>query len=326
MRRLRSPPPNPQSRSAPPEVEWFATRFEAALAQVHDSVQGKESLFRILLAALTTGGHILLEDLPGTGKSAVASALGALVQGSVRQISMTPDLLPSDLVGYRMHRAEGDEFRRGSVFCNLLVADHLNRTSPKTQSALLEAMASGTVTVDGTVHRLPTPFILIATQNPDEDEGTYSLPSAQLDRFDVKTDVGYPDPAVETELVLRGSGLDPQKTPLSRLDILRMKQIASQVHFSPSLARWLVNIAAVTREDNSTKSGISPRCLMSIARLSRARAVSVGRNYVIPDDIKAFACPAMAHRLELNPEAILAGTKPRDVIERSLEVPIPRTS
>nr|WP_274638447.1 MoxR family ATPase [Microbacterium bovistercoris] len=320
-------PPEP---SYPPErVGELAA---AVLAEVGTAVVGLQEPLRLALAAILAGGHVLFEDVPGLGKTLAARSIAQACGLDFRRLQCTPDLLPSDITGsYVYAPATGTfEFRPGPVFTGLFLADELNRTAPKTQSALLEAMAEGQVTVEGTSYPLPRPFHMIATANPIEYEGTYALPEAQLDRFLVRLSVGYPDRDGEEQILANRIARRTETAQVARvIDAAQLRAMQSgveAVHVDPDILRYCVELAAATRSDPSVEVGASPRGSQALMLVGRARAVIDGRDYVTPDDVKAVAVPALAHRLSLTPGAWAAGTDPARVIEAILQkVPVPPT-
>nr|WP_299037302.1 MoxR family ATPase [uncultured Pseudokineococcus sp.] len=297
--RVPLPPPSPE------EVEGARRTATAVVDQVRAVVRGKDEVVRTAVTTLVAGGHLLLEDVPGVGKTVLASALARAVDLSVRRIQFTPDLLPSDVTGVSIWDP-GERrftFTPGAVFAGLVVADEINRASPKTQSALLECMAEGHVTVDGTTHALPSPFFVVATQNPADMEGTYPLPEAQRDRFSVRLSVGYPAPEEEVALLLaRGGGaggdpLDAVRAVASAEDVRRLVHLSARVHASPELVRYVVDLVGATRRHPSVVLGASPRAALHLLRTARARALLAGRPHVLPDDVQALCAPVLAHRL-----------------------------
>jgi MoxR-like ATPase len=275
------------------------------LAQV---IQGKPEVIDLVLLGLIAEGHLLVEDVPGVGKTTLAKALARSIDGAYGRIQFTPDLLPSDVVGVNVwNRSTGAfDFRPGPVFANVVLADEINRASPKTQSALLEAMAERQVTIDGTTRHLPPPFLVIATQNPIENEGTYPLPESQLDRFLLRVSVGYPDRAAELE-ILAGHGerdlLADVRPVVTVSQVNGLVAAARTVHIAPALQGYLVDIAEATRRHPLVTVGMSPRATLALQRVARARAATRNRTYVTPDDVKALAEPVLAHRLLLAPAA-----------------------
>jgi MoxR-like ATPase len=308
----------------------FASAFRVIADNMERVVQGKRDVIDKTLLTLVAGGHLLVEDVPGVGKTTLAKALAHSVGAQLGRIQFTPDLLPADVLGVSVwNRADATfEFRPGPVFTGLVLADEINRASPKTQSALLEAMAERQVTVDGRSHRLPNPFMVIATQNPVEHEGTYPLPESQLDRFLLRISVGYP--TREAELLIlethQSDGLiDELPTVASVEDVLQMSRMVPHIHIDPDLRLYLVHLAEATRRHPAVALGMSPRATLSLQRVARARAVSQGRPFVTDDDVKAIAAEVVAHRMLLRPEAQLQGQRPERVVDEVLAaVPVPR--
>ena len=291
---------------------------------------GKDELIDLLVVALMAGEQVLLEDVPGVGKTLAAKALANSLDAKFARLQFTPDLLPSDITGSMIYRSKTGEFEfaPGPIFANIVLADEINRAPPRTQSALLEAMSEGQVTVDGVAHPLPKPFIVIATQNPFEYEGTYSLPESQLDRFLLRTSVGYPVREVERE-VLRthraGEPVDQLGSILSSDDVLEVQKKVGEVRFDESLTEYLLNIVGATRQHEAFQVGVSTRGALSFYRGCQALAVLRGRDYVVPDDIKQLAVPSLAHRVL--PEGIFQGGS-RSVVEQQLAdliepIPVP---
>jgi MoxR-like ATPase len=282
-----------------------------------------------ILLCLLAGGHLLIEDVPGVGKTTLAKALGASVGAKLGRIQFTPDLLPADVTGVSVWNRNSStfEFRPGPVFTELVLADEINRASPKTQSALLEAMAETQVTVDGTTRPLPHPFMVLATQNPIEQEGTYPLPESQLDRFLMKISVGYPARADELQILEthETDGLVDRLQPVANLhDVLAMNRMVTEVHIAHELRSYLIDLADATRRHPAVSLGMSPRATLSLQRVARARAASRGRTYVTDDDIKNVAAPVISHRMILRPEAVLQGTESAAVVADILRaVPVP---
>ena len=271
---------------------------------------GKVDVVENVLICLFAGGHILLEDVPGVGKTTLAGVLAKSMEGSFGRIQFTPDTLPSDVVGVSIFNRKTDEFeyRPGAVMNQILLADEINRTSPKTQASLLEAMAEGQVTVDGVVHKLPEPFLVIATQNPIEFIGTYSLPEAQLDRFMMRLSIGYPKREQEIRMAaLFLSGKTPDKAePVCKTeDILKIKEAVSKITVKESLLGYMEDIITLTRQEERFTLGASPRAMLALMRASQAKAFLQGRDYVKPDDVKAVAVQVLMHRLVLSSEARL---------------------
>jgi MoxR-like ATPase len=310
-------------------TETFADLFNAICNNIEQAIRGKHEVVRLAVTCLVADGHLLLEDAPGVGKTSLAKALAASVSCSFGRLQFTPDLLPADVVGMTVwNRATGGfDFRPGPIFSNIVLADEINRASPKTQSALLEAMGERQVTVDGVTHPLASPFLVIATQNPIEHEGTYPLPESQLDRFLMKITVGYPSRAAELEILEQHGAGDP----LSRLgavvhaaDVIGMAMAAQSVHVAPTLRGYIIDIAETTRRHPALLLGMSPRAVLALQRVARVQAASVMRTYVTPDDIKALARPVLAHRLLVAPEAQLQGVSAAQVLDQILEsIPVP---
>jgi MoxR-like ATPase len=290
----------------------FAEVFSAITDNIERVIQGKREVVELALLCMLAEGHLLLEDVPGVGKTSLAKSLAASLACTWKRVQFTPDVLPTDIVGVTIWNRGKDvfEFRPGPVFANLVLGDEINRASPKTQSALLEAMEEGQVTVDGNTYPLSQPFMVIATQNPVEHEGTYPLPESQLDRFLMRVSLGYPARQAEIDIldVHASSGTFPDIGPVATAaQISSMVQAVRQVHVAPALKSYLVDVADATRRHPGLSLGMSPRATLSLMRASRARAAAAGRTYVIPDDVKALAEPVLAHRLVLSAEAQLAG-------------------
>ena len=307
----------------------FGRAFESVAQNIETVIQGNPESIRLVLVCLIAEGHLLIEDVPGVGKTTLAKALALSLNCEWHRIQFTPDLMPSDVTGVTVYNRNKStfEFRPGGVFANVVLGDEINRASPKTQSALLEAMEEQQVTVDATTYRLPSPFMVIATQNPIEHEGTYPLPDSQLDRFLMRIAMGYPDRDAEIAMLDTHGGLNPIDdlgAVASAGDIQRMIDIAREVHLAPSLKGYIVDLAEATREHTSLALGMSPRASLAMQRVARARAASLGRDYVVPDDLKELAKPVLEHRLTLTPEAALAGSDAGEVLDDILaRVPVP---
>ncbi|MEJ5914837.1 AAA family ATPase [Pseudokineococcus sp. 1T1Z-3] len=290
---------------SPTEAEDAARLAGGVTDAVRSVVRGKDAVVEAAVTVLVAGGHLLVEDVPGVGKTVLATALARAVDLPTSRIQFTPDLLPSDVTGVSIWDPSERHFTftRGPVFAGLVVADEINRASPKTQSALLECMAERHVTVDGTSHALPDPFFVVATQNPGDMEGTYPLPEAQRDRFTARLSLGYPDPADEVEVLLARSG-GAAHDPLARLrpvasaaDVRALVGLASRVHAAPALVRYVVDLVGATRAHPALALGASPRAALHLLGAARARALLDGRPHVLPDDVQSLLVPCLAHRL-----------------------------
>lgn len=302
-------------------------------AQLRENIQkvivGKGDIIDLALIAILCEGHLLLEDVPGTGKTTLAKTIAASLGCTFRRVQFTPDLLPSDLTGiyYFNQKAQEFEYRPGPVMAQILLADEINRATPRTQSALLEAMQERQVTVDIATHTLPRPFLVMATQNPIELEGTFPLPEAQLDRFLMKVALGYPDENSENELLLRFERSDPLESLESVVDpqdILSMQEQVRTVRVENSVRHYIVNVCRTTRSHDDIMLGASPRATMALYRTCQARAAINGRDFVIPDDVKQMAPPVLTHRLVVNPQTRLRGRIPEDVVREIVDtVPVP---
>ncbi|GAA3747201.1 MoxR family ATPase [Plantactinospora mayteni] len=291
--------------------DQFRAASDAIVANIEEVIEGKTATVRLALAVLLAEGHLLIEDVPGVGKTKLAKALARSIDCSVRRIQFTPDLLPSDVTGVSVYNQETHdfEFKPGAVFANLVVGDEINRASPKTQSALLECMEERQVTVDGVTYELQTPFMVIATQNPIEMEGTYPLPEAQRDRFTARIAMGYPDPGAELAMLDVHGGRDPihELRPVSDAATVR-KLIATvrDVHVADAVKQYAVDLVTATREAPDLRLGASPRATLQLLRTARAVAALEGRDYVLPDDLQALAVPVLAHRVISTADAQLA--------------------
>jgi MoxR-like ATPase len=299
-------------------------------SNMESCVYGKREAIDWLITALVAGGHVLIEDVPGTGKTLLVKSLARSIGGTYHRIQCNPDLLPTDITGVSIYhpKEERFRFRPGPIMANLVLVDEINRATTKTQSALLEAMEERHVTVDSETHPLPAPFMLFATQNPIEFEGTYSLPEAQLDRFLLKISLGYPDEASEKRLVLESAAersADALEPVAALEDVVRMQELAARVHLEDDVADYLLRLIRESRTHPAVLLGASPRAAVALSAAVRARALLSGRSYVIPDDVKALAPLVLGHRMHLRAEAKMNGLTPRAVLDelmRRLPVPV----
>jgi len=301
----------------------FADRFELMVSNIGTVLKGKDDVVRMSLTALLANGHLLFEDYPGTGKTMLARAISETVSASTSRIQCTPDLLPADITGSPVldRKTGGFVFRPGPVFANVFLADEINRATPKTQSALLEAMAERNVTVDGTTHRLPAPFFVLATENPIELAGTFPLPEAQLDRFLFKLKLGYASPDAEVEVLMShrtGDAIDRISAVVDLDELVAMMDWAQEVNVSEPVIRYMVDLCQATRSDPSLSMGASSRAALALMRAARVVAASQGRDDVVPDDVRLLVPAVLSHRLLLTPDALLRDETIEDVVTRLL--------
>jgi MoxR-like ATPase len=312
-------------------TEWqeLADAFHEIERNIERVVQGKHQEIRLALVSLIAEGHLLIEDVPGVGKTMLAKALARSIDCSFRRIQFTPDLLPTDVTGVNVFNQErGDfEFKPGAIFANIVLGDEINRASPKTQSALLESMEERQVTVDTETYQLGTPFIVIATQNPVEHEGTYPLPEAQLDRFMMRIAIGYPSTDVEAEILAThgvASTLEDISPVTDAPGVAEMILQCRQVHVAPAVRRYIVDIVDASRKHPDVYLGASPRASIMLLRSARAYAAADARDFVIPDDVKALAKPVLSHRVIVTADAVMSGRSVDAVLNELLhEVPVP---
>jgi MoxR-like ATPase len=312
----------------PAQVHAYAEVVGRLSAAVGSVVLGKPVVVRLALTALLAEGHVLVEDVPGVGKTTLARAVAACVRGVWRRVQFTPDLLPSDVTGVTVFNqaSRGFEFHPGPVFANVVIADEINRASPKTQSALLEVMDERRVTVDGVGHAVPRPFLVVATQNPVEMDGTYRLPEAQLDRFLMKLSVGYPAEAVEVEVLRGAAGRSPEavEAVVDTAVVGQLVRLAARVHVAESLLVYAVRLATATRQHPRVRVGVSPRGVIALTRAAGAYALADGRGYVLPEDVQELIQPVFSHRLLLSPDAQVRGVTADEVLHEVVEsIPVP---
>jgi MoxR-like ATPase len=312
-------------------IAELAERSERILAEVERAVVGKRDALELVLLGMLADGHVLIEDFPGLAKTLIARAFAQVTSIGFTRIQFTPDLMPSDVTGSSIfNQRESDfEFRAGPIFTNLLLADEINRAPPKTQAALLEAMQERQVTIEGDTRPLERPFLVLATQNPIEYEGTYPLPEAQLDRFLLRLGVGYPERDEEWDVLERRLARAEDEIELEpvvgREELLAMQAAVEQVHVDRSVGLYMVDLVAATRSASGVQVGSSPRGSLALLKLSRCRAALAGRDFVVPDDVKAVAVPALAHRLSLRPELWVQRLRPQDIVADLLgQVPTPK--
>ncbi len=312
------------------DVTAASDECDAVLSEVERAVVTDREFLETVLVGFLADGHVLLEDVPGTGKTLTARSVATALGLEFSRIQFTPDLLPADVLGTHVfnEKSREFEFQPGPIFANVLLADEINRAPPKTQAALLEEMEEGQATIDGETMELPEPFFVIATQNPVEQEGTFPLPEAQMDRFVAKAGIGYPDEAGELELLRRRAGRSSRSPSVeSVLDAERVqavRAVAEDVRVDDDLLQYVVSVARETREDRRVEVGVSPRGTQRLFETARARAVLRGREYVVPEDVKRLAPNVLAHRLVLTPDAAVENTEKREVVDDVLDsVPVP---
>ena len=306
------------------QAQWFQENFQHMVDNVALAIRGKDQVIELALVCLLSQGHLLLEDNPGTGKTVLAKAIANTVQGTHSRVQFTPDLLPSDLTGISVYdqRTQTFEFHQGPIFATIVLADEVNRASPKTQAALLEVMEENTVTVDGVKHEVGHPFMVVATQNPIEQAGTYRLPEAQLDRFLMKVSVGYPDHDVAVELLGEAANRDRAGSVLPMVStqaVLQMSEFANQTYVDPAILDYVSRLATASRSHPHVRLGMSMRGALAYVRAAKTWAVAHGREFVTPDDIKFLAVPIMGHRLILSAEAQFSGASVDEVISSLLK-------
>ena len=306
----------------------FSLMVSTLKQNIARAVVGKDDVVELMLTALLCEGHVLIEDVPGVGKTTLASALARSLSCSFKRIQFTPDITPSDITGFTMPSLSGDmQYRPGAIMSQIVLADEINRTSPKTQSALLEVMEERQVTVDGHTHKLPDPFVVIATQNPVGSAGTQLLPQAQLDRFMVRLEMGYPDFASQVNILRdrqTGDPLEAVVTVSSGLDLLTMQAQARQVHMADAMLEYVTSLAEASRSHPLVVLGVSPRGALAVCRMCKSRAFMEGRDYVLPDDVAYIFADVCAHRLILSPKAKITETTAKDVLAEVLQqVPRP---
>lgn len=311
------------------DFSQFRMMFERIASNVERIIQGKDEVIRLSLVTLVAEGHLLLEDVPGVGKTMLAKSLAKTLGCTWQRIQFTPDMLPTDVTGVSVWDSHSGDFRfkKGAVFANICLGDEINRASPKTQSSLLEAMEERQVTVDGKTYKLEEPFMVIATQNPIEHEGTYPLPESQLDRFMIRLSIGYPGRDSELEILDKHGEVEPLEALEAVADAEQVRQLvrlARSVHVADSLKSYIVDLTETTRTHPDVYLGASPRASLYLLKASRSLAASRGRDYVVPDDIKDLVNPVLAHRILLSPEAHMRGARAEDVLDALMDrVPVP---
>ena len=299
------------------------------IEQTENIILGKQDVITMTIISLLCQGHILIEDVPGVGKTVLASSLAKIIGLKYKRAQFTPDVMPSDITGFSVYNKATNEleYKEGLALCNILLADEINRTSPKTQSSLLEVMEEGTITVDGKTHRVPTPFMVIATQNPIGFVGTHPLPEAQLDRFIMRISIGYPDSASEIKIIAdrkTENPIDKIKTMINAEDIIKAQNIVKQIHIDPTLYKYIVDLVGKTRNHQYITLGASPRASLSLMRLAQARAFLKKRDYIIPEDILKMYIPAISHRIILKQEARLKKIRTEDILDEIKKLVAPQ--
>ena len=320
---------NIEKAAAAAPLDSYRDKVARVISEIEKVIVGKKPEIVLLLTAMFAGSHVLIEDVPGTGKTTLAATMAKVTGLEFRRAQFTPDVMASDITGYNIYNRQKEEFefRKGLVMCNLMLADEINRASPKTQSALLEAMEENKVTVDGVTYPVPDPFMVIATQNPTGYVGTYPLPEAQLDRFALKIRMGYPSPEEELNIIMSRRGANPIDTVenvISADDLRAIRDGVADLRIDPELYRYIVNLIGATRKHSQLALGASPRASVALMHLSQAYAFIRGRNYVLPEDIAAVFRPAIGHRLMLRQDAKLKGITSDEIlgeILRATEVP-----
>jgi MoxR-like ATPase len=313
------------------DIAWFAEAFREMVVSIGNVVAGKTEQITNAVICLFAGGHLLIEDIPGVGKTSLARGIAESIDGTCRRLQFTPDLLPSDITGVTIYhqRRQEFEFHPGPVFSNVVICDEINRASPKTQAALLEVMEESRVSVDGVTYPVPLPFMVVATQNPIDLDGTYALPEAQLDRFLLRLRLGYPDEDTEMSILTGGTPSSRQRhvsRVLTGKEVSAMIRVGSQVRATEEIRRYAVRLVAATRNRPDVRLGASPRGSIALLRAAQMRAAAWGREFVIPEDIQELAIPVLAHRIMLSPEAELSGLDDISIVMDLLRsVPVPRS-